>query len=75
MGQDFTEPAYDAFASPERVGIIRQNKLMQWNAVIGLRNRIVHNYVNVDIQFIYNLISNNQYKFLGEFWIWKIQTS
>ena len=41
--------AYDAFASLERRGNITQQQLTQWNAMIGLRNRILHNYMNVDI--------------------------
>lgn len=67
MGQDVPVSAYDAFFSLEREGVITQHELLQWNVVIGLRNRIVHDYMGVDIQFIYNLISNNQHKFVGEF--------
>ncbi len=59
--------AYDAFASLERRGNITQQELMQWNATIGLRNRIVHDYMNVDIDIIYKLITNNGHQMIGEF--------
>ena len=59
--------AYDAFASLERCGNITQQELMQWNATIGLRNRIVHDYMNIDINFVCELITNNRHLFIGEF--------
>lgn len=59
--------AYDAFASLERRGYITQQQLIQWNATIGLRNRIVHDYMNVNIDIIYKLITNNEHQMVGEF--------
>lgn len=59
--------AYDAFAGLERRGHITQKQLIQWNATIGLRNRIVHDYINIDIDFIYKLIANNDHQMIGEF--------
>ena len=45
--------AYDAFAALARVGCIPADSLPAWNAVIGLRNRIVHDYMNVDMEKIF----------------------
>ena len=45
--------AYDAFAALLRVGCLPADALPAWNAVIGLRNRIVHNYMNVDMEKIF----------------------
>ena len=59
--------AYDAFASLERRGNITQQQLTHWNATIGLRNRIVHDYMNVDINIVYMLITNNGRQMIGEF--------
>ncbi len=59
--------AYDAFASLERRGNITPQELTQWNAAIGLRNRIVHDYMNIDINFVYELITSNRHLFIGEF--------
>ncbi|MDP1659468.1 MAG: DUF86 domain-containing protein [Methylotenera sp.] len=50
-----------AFASLERRGNITSQELIQWNSAIGLRNRIVHDYMNIDINFVYQLIKNNHY--------------
>lgn len=41
--------AYDAFAALAQIGVIDKSELSAWNAVIGLRNRIVHEYINIDI--------------------------
>ena len=59
--------AYDAFASLERCGNLTPQELTQWNAAIGLRNRIVHDYMNIDINFVYELITSNRHLFIGEF--------
>lgn len=67
IGEPVPISAYDAFASLERRGNITQQQLMQWNATIGLRNRIVHDYMNIDINFIYDLITDNRHLFVGEF--------
>jgi uncharacterized protein YutE (UPF0331/DUF86 family) len=67
IGEPVPVSAYDAFASLERHGKITLQELTQWNATIGLRNRIVHDYMNIDINFVYELITNNQHLFIGEF--------
>lgn len=67
IGESVPVSAYDAFASLERRGSITPQELTQWNASIGLRNRIVHDYMNIDIGFIYQLITNNHHQFIGEF--------
>ena len=67
MAEPVPVSAYDAFASLERRGNITQQELKQWNAAIGLLNRIVHDYMNIDINFVYELIINNRHLFIGEF--------
>lgn len=39
-GRPVPVSAYDAFASLQQVGVISLPELQQWNAAIGLRNRI-----------------------------------
>ena len=67
--KDVTVPvsAYDAFASLEQHGLINSQELEQWNSVIGLRNRIVHDYMNIDMQLIYELITKNRHQLIAEF--------
>lgn len=59
--------AYDAFASLEQQGEISMQELQQWNSTIGLRNRIVHDYMNIDMSLIYELITNDSLQFIAIF--------
>lgn len=59
--------AYDTFAALGRCGEFDENSLQQWNAVIGIRNRIVHDYMNVDMKLINEIILNNRQQFVAEF--------
>ncbi len=59
--------AYDAFETLERLGRINQSNLEQWIVAIGLRNRIVHDYMNIDMNLVFQIIRDNQYQFLSKF--------
>lgn len=59
--------AYDAFAALARRGIIPQDQLPAWNAIIGLRNRIVHDYMNIDMQRVQELVALGRHEFVTEF--------
>ena len=66
-GEPIPVSAYDAFASIEQHGDINLQELQQWNSSIGLRNRIVHDYMNIDMQLIYELITNDRHQFIAAF--------
>lgn len=66
-GEEVPLSAYDAFASLARIGIISQEKLSEWHGIIGLRNRIVHDYMNVDMDKILTLVSQGHYVLLLDF--------
>lgn len=36
-----------------------ENGYIPWNAVFGLRNRIVHDYGNVDLNIVYETLKND----------------
>lgn len=59
--------AYDAFATLARLGEIEQAQLAAWNAVIGLRNRIVHDYMNIDMGKVLDLVSQRRHTFVVKF--------
>jgi len=59
--------AYDAFAMLARYGEIKDATLPAWNAVIGLRNRIVHDYMNIDMGKVLEWIMADRDKFVIEF--------
>ena len=59
--------AYDAFTSLEQHSLINPQALEQWNSIIELRNRIVHDYMNIDMHLIYELIKNNRHQTIATF--------
>ena len=59
--------AYDSFDSLVRCGKVSQTDLEHWNSVIGLRNRIVHDYMNIDMKLVIQLIRDKQYLFISDF--------
>lgn len=66
--------AYDAFAALARRGIIPQDQLPAWNAIIGLRNRIVHDYMNIDMQRVQELVAMGRHEFVTVFLLKPIST-
>lgn len=66
-GQPVPVSAYDAFAGLEQQGGINLQELQQWNSAIGLRNRIVHDYMNIDMQLVYELITKDRLQFIAAF--------
>ncbi len=66
-----TEPvpvsAYDAFASLVQISMLPAVDLPQWNDVIGIRNRIVHDYMNIDMGVILDLVRDERYRFIVDF--------
>lgn len=59
--------AYDAFARLARAGHLKNEELPQWNDIVGIRNRIVHDYMNIDMNIILDLVRKGKYHFVAEF--------
>lgn len=59
--------AYDAFAQLHRDKLLDESNMRDWTAAIGLRNRIVHDYLNVDMAVIEALILEHQYMLQVQF--------
>lgn len=59
--------AYDALAALAQLKVISDADLTKWNAVIGLRNRIVHEYMNLDIERVLEFVKDEQDRFVTEF--------
>ncbi|MFY9260102.1 MAG: DUF86 domain-containing protein [Gallionella sp.] len=59
--------AYDAFAVLARHGEIPHTQLAAWNAIVGLRNRIVHDYMNIDMTKVLQFIQTEQDQFILDF--------
>ncbi len=59
--------AYDAFAAWARVERTDSSVLSLWNGFIGLRNRIVHDYMNLDMNRILELVRSRDYQTIVDF--------
>lgn len=59
--------AYDAFALLIQQQRIPSENLSMWQAAVGLRNRIVHDYMNVDMDVVLDLVKHRQYRSIVEF--------
>jgi len=59
--------AYDAFSQLHRDKLITDEAMRNWTAAIGLRNRIVHDYLNVDMSVIESLIIEQKYQLQVQF--------
>ncbi len=66
-GETVPVSAYDSFASLHAKKYISDAELQQWNAAVGLRNRIVHEYMNVDMSVVFALIEQQDYQFIVDF--------
>ncbi|MBK7422056.1 MAG: DUF86 domain-containing protein [Propionivibrio sp.] len=66
-GEPVPVSAYDAFSALARCGEIATEQLAQWNAVVGLRNRIVRDYMNIDMNRVQEWVVNDRYRFVSDF--------
>lgn len=66
-GQNVPVSGYDAFSALADLGLIQPQDLSSWNAVVGLRNRIVHDYMNIDMAQVLSLVAANQPQFIVDF--------
>lgn len=67
QGREPPVSAYDAFQLLAETGVIPRTALSGWNSAIGLRNRIVHDYMNIRIDWVFDLVKQEHYRFIVEF--------
>ena len=63
-GEPVPVSAYDSFRALARIRGLSSRELEQWNAIIGLRNRIVHDYVNLDMRRVLQIVESGGYEFV-----------
>ncbi len=66
-GEPVPVSAYDAFAALVQRGTIPPRDQPGWNAIIGLRNRIAHDYMNIDMQQVLEITSTGRYREITRF--------
>jgi uncharacterized protein YutE (UPF0331/DUF86 family) len=59
--------AYDAFTALARLGIIEKENLPAWHGIIGLRNHIRFDYMNMDMDRILDLVKDRRHGFIVDF--------
>ncbi|MFO8015860.1 MAG: DUF86 domain-containing protein [Candidatus Woesearchaeota archaeon] len=66
-GEPVPVSAYDSFRVLARILGLSAQELEQWNAIIGLCNRIVHDYMNLDMRRVLQLVESGGYAFVVDF--------
>jgi uncharacterized protein YutE (UPF0331/DUF86 family) len=66
-GQPVPVSVYDAFAALTSAELLPAQDLAAWNAIVGLRNRIVHDYMNIDFSQIAAVLAADKDLFVIEF--------
>lgn len=59
--------AYDVITAAIDSGLLPKDQRSEWAAVIDLRNRIVHDYLNVDFAVIEGLMKEKRYALVLDF--------
>jgi uncharacterized protein YutE (UPF0331/DUF86 family) len=67
VNQPVPVSAYDAFQSLAQLGYITSEEIKEWNNAIGLRNRIVHDYMNIRMDIVLELVLAERFRFIVEF--------
>jgi uncharacterized protein YutE (UPF0331/DUF86 family) len=65
---------YDTFSLLSDTGHIAPEDLENWHRTIGLRNKIVHDYMNIRMEIVLELVEKRDYRFIGEFLLQPITT-
>lgn len=54
--------AYQTFVALNDKGVILDAELIEWRKIIGLRNSLVHDYLNIDKSIIKFIIKEEKYQ-------------
>lgn len=72
-GQPVPISGYDAFSAMASGALIAPADLPAWNAIIGLRNRLVHDYMNIDMDQVIALLTTDKDQFVVQFLLKEFQ--
>lgn len=66
-GKSVPNEAYQAFELLVRHGLLPESELPTWKKIIGLRNALVHDYLNLDRAIVLSVLRNKNYLQLAQF--------
>lgn len=66
-GESVPVSSYNAFATLARVGLVTSDDLPSWNTLVGIRNWIVHDCMNIDLGRINALVWSGRYHSVTNF--------
>lgn len=67
LGKSVPNEAYQAFELLVRHGLLPESELPTWKKIIGLRNALVHDYLNLDRAVVLSVLRNKHYLQLAQF--------
>ncbi|NOH84511.1 MULTISPECIES: type VII toxin-antitoxin system HepT family RNase toxin [Vibrio] len=59
--------AYQSFSILKEHNLISSHELRTWKQVIGMRNGLVHDYLNIDLLIIEDILREGHYQTLADF--------
>lgn len=66
-GQPVPVSAQDTFSALASLQIITPSDLASWARIVGLRNRIVHDYMNINMPQVLSFLTDAQEQFIVDF--------
>ncbi len=67
LGKSVPNEAYQAFELLARHGLLPESELVTWRKIIGLRNALVHDYLNLDRAIVLSVLRGKHYLKLAKF--------
>ena len=59
--------AYQSFSLLKEHGLISSDELRTWKQIIGMRNSLVHDYLNIDLLIVEDILREGYYQALADF--------
>ncbi len=65
--QQASVDAYQTFSKLQQHDMITTAELTEWRQIIGMRNALVHDYLNIDVNIVRLIVAQSRYNTLADF--------